>query len=90
MVSQHFCPRPYRSARDDARSRSAAHRRGSVRTARGAGATGRGSGALQVGGTFVQYAHPAVSTSPLSCSDQRLRGRDRHGTVDIGEIRETE
>ena len=96
MVSQHFCPRPYRSACDDARSRSAAaHRRGSGHTAdvlhegrptpRGWGSTGRGLCVLHDSPTYVEYTHPSPSSPRPSCSGQRLRDRDRHGTVDIGE-----
>ena len=96
MVSQLFCPRPYRSACDDARSRStAAHRRGSGHTAdvlhegrptpRGWGSTGRGLCVLHDSPTYVEYTHPSPSSPRPSCSGQRLRDRDRHGTVDIGE-----
>ena len=97
MVSQLFCPRPYRSACDDARSRSAAaHRRGSGHTAdvlhegrptpRGWGSTGRGLCVLHDSPTYVEYTHPSPSSPRPSCSGQRLRDRDRHGTVDICEI----
>ena len=97
MVSQHFCPRPYRSACDDARSRSAAaHRRGSGHTAdvlhegrptpRGWGSTGRGLCVLHDGPTYVEYTHPSPSSPRPSCSGQRLRERFRHGTVDMCEI----
>ena len=97
MVSQHFCPRPYRSACDDARSRSAAaHRRGSGHTAdvlhegrptpRGWGSTGRGLCVLHDSPTYVEYTHPSPSSPRPSCSGQRLRERFRHGTVDMCEI----
>ena len=60
MVSQLFCPRPYRSACDDARSRStAAHRRGSGHTA---DVLHEGGDLLAGGCAYCTIAPPTWST----------------------------